>query len=300
MNACHGSLLTLACVLVGCATPAVQLSPFDVAGPPPRPVPAPVLPRLEPLVFIETGQKESQSAVTRAASQSLVRPRREYFRRGLLIYPYEEGRRYLVKTQKHRPTDIVFPEGERLIPGVGIDDWWDIKEIDGVEPGTRARIVLTPKDTGLKGAMAVITTGGAYYLEVESDDRPGVVSITWEKPHLDMPSPAVAVAEESFGGGYVLDVPTPPPVWLPVRVYHNRYQTFLQCHPSMTVSEMPVVYALDREGKRQLVNWFPRDDTIVVDRRGLAFELQGSGGPTDVVRVRYVGDQQAATTGVQP
>lgn len=284
--------------MVGCATPQVALSPVDVAGPPPRPVAAPVRASMPPPVVVESSPKEAQAAVSWAAGQALLRPRREYFHAGTLVYPYREGRSYWIKTRTRRPTDLFFPEGERLIPGVGLDDWWDVKEIDGLEPGVRARLVITPKDSGLKASSTVLTTGGAYYLELESDDRPGLVSVTWDKPRVE--EPAAPVIEETFGGGYVLDVPSPPPLWVPVRVFHNRYQTFIQCHPTMTVTEAPVVYALDREGKRQLVNRTLRDDTLVIHRRGVAFELQGPGGPTDVVRVRYIGEVQASPIGTRP
>jgi type IV secretion system protein TrbG len=297
----HGrwSALSLLWVLVGCATPQVQLSPFDVSGPPARPQPIAEPPRREPMLLTDAGPKEAQAAVSWAASQALVRPKREYFRHGMLVYPKVDGRKYAIKTRTRQPTDIFFPEGEQLTPWVGLDDWWEVKEVYALDPGSRARLVVMPKEPGLKASVTVTTTGGAYYLELESDDRPGIVSVTWEKPSVP-PVPSEPVVEESLGGGYMMEIPTPAPLWVPVRVYHNRYQTFIQCHPTMTVSEAPVVYALDREGKRQLVNRTLRDDTLVIDRRGIAFELQGSGGPSDIVRVRYVGETPTATAGGHP
>lgn len=218
------------------------------------------------------------------------------------VYPWSEGALYRLYTAPSQVSDIALQPSESLISvAAGDTARWVIGDTtSGAGPMRRAHILVKPSVVGLKTNLVIATDRRVYHVELESNPKTAMASISWaypEDPLLALRAQqqaaeatvAAGVAVEALNFNYRIEGDSP--TWRPLRAFDDGHQMFIEFPPSMAQGEAPPLFVTGEGGRAELVNYRLRGHYYVVDRLFAAAELRLGERRQQVVRIIRDGAQ---------
>jgi type IV secretion system protein VirB9 len=233
-----------------------------------------------------------------AANRAAVRePSRESYVNAVQVYAWSEGALYRLYTAPERVSEIALQPGETLMSvAAGDTARWVIGDTtSGTGAARRTHILVKPSAVGLRTNLVITTDRRVYHVQLESNARTAMASISWTYPsdallalqRGDRPEAAgpVAggVAVEALNFGYRIEGDDPP--WRPIRAFDDGSQVFIEFPSSLAQGEAPPLFVRGTSGRAELVNYRLRGRYYVVDRLFAAAELRLGERRQQVVRI---------------
>ena len=315
----YSALLLASLSLGACSTtykpPAISyddtLRQAGLTPEPPKPVRIVQLPKLLPL----PGQLKRLPAnpkappepadphvrVEQANGAARVQPTRAGYLNAIQVYPFSDGALYQVYAAPGEVTDIALEPGEQLAGtgpvAAGDTVRWIIGDTEsGAGPAKRVHILVKPTRPDLVTNLVINTDRRTYHLELHSDQKTYMASVSWAYPQDQLialrQQNAVADAAAAVATGvdinalnfrYHIEGDNPP--WRPLRAFDDGRQVFIEFPSGISQGEMPPLWVIGAEGDGQLVNYRVRGNHIIVDRLFAAAELKIGGEHQQVVRI---------------
>ena len=241
-----------------------------------------------------------------AANRAAVRePSRESYVNAVQVYAWSEGALYRLYTAPERVSEIALQPGETLISvAAGDTARWVIGDTtSGTGAGRRTHILVKPSAVGLRTNLVITTDRRVYHVQLESNARTAMASISWTYPadallalqRGDRPETtgpvAGGVAVEALNFGYRIEGDNPP--WRPIRAFDDGSQVFIEFPSSLAQGEAPPLFVRGEGGRAELVNYRLRGRYYVVDRLFAAAELRLGERRQQVVRIVRAGAAEA-------
>jgi P-type conjugative transfer protein TrbG len=166
----------------------------------------------------------------------------------------------------------------------------------GSGPEKRIHILIKPTRPDLMSNLVINTDRRTYHLELRSDEKTYMASVSWAYPqdqlialrHENAMAEAAApvatgVDINALNFRYRIEGDTPP--WRPLRAFDDGRQVFIEFPPGIRRGEMPPLWVIGSEGGGELVNYRVRDHHMIVDRLFAAAELRLGGDHQKIVRI---------------
>jgi len=213
---------------------------------------------------------------------------------GKVVYHFGESSASVI-TSPGDVTQIELQPGEMLVQdGIFIGDsvnWRIIPVAQGSGPDMVTHIIVKPAWANLETTMIAITDRRSYYFHLKSTEDQFMASVGFEYPEIEarrwhdyqsaVHTREVAQAAQreqnrievtdtiapdlaSLDFGYTLSGDTP--AWLPVRVYNDGRQVYIQMPAALRQSDAPAFIELGNRDVEQVVNYRLRRDTFIVDK----------------------------------
>jgi len=233
-----------------------------------------------------------------AANRAAVRePSADAYVNAVQVYAWSEGALYRLYTAPERVSAIELQPGESLVSvAAGDTVRWVIGDTtSGSGAARRTHILVKPSAVGLHTNLVITTDRRVYHVQLESNVRTAMASISWTYPAdallalrrgeagAEAPPVAAGVAVETLEFGYRIEGDDPP--WRPVRAFDDGSQVFIEFPPSLAQSEAPPLFVRGTSGRAELVNYRLRGRYYVVDRLFSAAELRLGERRQQVVRI---------------
>ena len=232
-------------------------------------------------------------AANRAAVQE---PSGDFSAGASQIYPWAEGALYRLYTAPGQVSDIALQPGETLVSvAAGDTVRWVIGDTaSGSGAERRTHILVKPSAVGLRTNLVIATDRRVYHVEVESNAKTAMASMSWTYP--DDPLLALRGASEAPGAavasGVALDalnfdyrIEGDRPLWRPLRAFDDGRQSYIEFPPTLPQGEAPPLFVLGEGGRAELVNYRIRGRYYVVNRLFSAAELRMGERRQQVVRI---------------
>lgn len=247
---------------------------------------------------LRTSRSASPLVRVEAANRKAVRePAGDFYVGAVQVYPWVEGNLYRLYTAPEQVSDIALQPGESLISvAAGDTARWVIGDTaSGSGTARRTHILVKPSAAGLSTNLVIATDRRVYHLELESNARSAMASISWTYPEdallaLRAASPAAAgqtvaagVAVEALDFNYRIEGDSPP--WRPVRAFDDGRQVFIEFPPTLPQGEAPPLFVRGDGGRAELVNYRLRGRYYVVDRLFAVAELRLGEKRQQMVRI---------------
>lgn len=233
-----------------------------------------------------------------------------------IIFPYNANMIYKFYTQMGHVTDIVFEPGEKLTYVGGGDTLrW---KLDTAESGNgvvnTAHIYIKPLQTAIVGDFIVNTDKRTYRFMVSSDMGYNPV-VRWNYKNAIGTSFGDVFVNSNIGSknnsslniggtGEIRDYAVLNPLeldfnykiknqelrWAPAQVFRSDKKTYIQMKPEVVHEELPALFAIDEEGKRNLVAYRYDKGCFVVDR--VLNEMVLLRGKNQKVEISYIPDKR--------
>ena len=313
------SLLLASLSLGACATtwkpPQISYDntpkPAVLQADPPKPVQIVELPKLLPL----PGQlkplpgnskqppelADPHARVDQANGAARVQPTRAGYLNAIQVYPFSDGALYQVYAAPGEITDIALEPSEQLTGSgpvaAGDTVRWIIGDTEsGVGPAKRVHILVKPTRADLVTNLIINTDRRTYHLELHSDDKTYMASVSWayaqdqlialrqQNAAAEATTPvATGVDLNALNFRYRIEGDDPP--WRPLRAFDDGRQVFIEFPTGISQGELPPLWVIGAEGDGQLVNYRVRGNHMIVDRLFAAAELKLGGKHQEVVRI---------------
>lgn len=233
-----------------------------------------------------------------AANRSAVRePVRDFFVGAVQFYPWVEGTLYRLYAAPEQVSDIALEPGESLISvAAGDTARWVIGDTSsGTGATRRTHILVKPSAAGLATNLVIATDRRVYHVQLESNPKAAMASISWTYPEDALlalkaaataaPQPPVAadVTVASLDFNYRIEGDNPP--WRPLRAFDDGRQVFIEFPATLPQGEAPPLFLRGEGGRAELVNYRLRGHYYVVDRLFAAAELRLGEKRQQVVRI---------------
>lgn len=320
MRASFLAMLTLSCLPLAACAPAWK--PPEIAyddaphraalePDPPKPVKVVEIPKLLPL----PGQlkplpgarryapepADPRTRVDQANGEARVQPTRAGYLNAIQVYPFSDGALYQVYAAPGEITDIALEPGEQLVGSgpvaAGDTVRWIVGDTEsGAGPEKRIHILIKPTRPDLISNLVINTDQRTYHLELRSDEKTYMASVSWAYPQDQLIAlrheNAIAEAAAPIATGvdidalnfrYRIEGDTPP--WRPLRAFDDGRQVFIEFPTGIRRGEMPPLWVIGPEGGGELVNYRVRDHHMIVDRLFAAAELRLGGDHQKIVRI---------------
>ena len=313
------SLLLASLSLGACATawkpPQISYDnmpkPAVLQADPPKPVQIVELPKLLPLpgqlkpLPGNTKQPpelaDPHARVDQANGAARVQPTRAGYLNAIQVYPFSDGALYQVYAAPGEITDIALEPGEQLTGSgpvaAGDTVRWIIGDTEsGVGPAKRVHILVKPTRADLVTNLIINTDRRTYHLELHSDDKTYMASVSWayaqdqlvalrqQNAAAEATTPvATGVDLNALNFRYRIEGDNPP--WRPLRAFDDGRQVFIEFPSGISQGELPPLWVIGAEGDGQLVNYRVRGNHMIVDRLFAAAELKLGGKHQEVVRI---------------
>lgn len=313
------SLLLASLSLGACATawkpPQISYDntpkPAVLQADPPKPVQIVELPKLLPLpgqlkpLPGNTKQPpelaDPHARVDQANVAARVQPTRAGYLNAIQVYPFSDGALYQVYAAPGEITDIALEPGEQLTGSgpvaAGDTVRWIIGDTEsGVGPAKRVHILVKPTRADLVTNLIINTDRRTYHLELHSDDKTYMASVSWayaqdqlialrqQNAAAEATTPvATGVDLNALNFRYRIEGDNPP--WRPLRAFDDGRQVFIEFPTGISQGELPPLWVIGAEGDGQLVNYRVRGNHMIVDRLFAAAELKLGGKHQEVVRI---------------
>jgi P-type conjugative transfer protein TrbG len=241
---------------------------------------------------------DAAGPVETANRAALREPERQGFLNAVQVYPWSEGALYRLYATPEQVSDIALQPGEGLISvAAGDTVRWVIGDTtSGSGAGRRVHILVKPSTVGLRTNLLVTTDRRVYRLELASNARAAMASISWSYPQgellalrraeaaVEAAAPvAEGIALESLHFDY--SIVGDRPSWRPLRAFDDGRQVFIEFPPTLGQGEAPPLFVTGARGKPELVNYRQRGNYYVVDRLFAAAELRLGEKKQQVVRI---------------
>ena len=278
---------------------------------PPKPVQVVEVPRLLPLpgqlkplpgnVPVVHEPANPRVRVAAANNAARIQPTRAGYINAVQVYPFSEGALYQVYAAPGEITDIALEPDEQLVGtgpvAAGDTVRWVIGDTEsGTGAGKRIHILLKPTAPNLTTNLVINTDRRTYHLELRSDEKTYMASVSWAYPQdqlialrgqnaiADTAAPvASGVDINSLNFRYRLEGDNP--AWRPLRAFDDGRQVFIEFPSGIAQGEMPPLWVVGPQGEGQLVNYRVRGNYMIVDRLFAAAELKLGADPQAIVRI---------------
>jgi type IV secretion system protein VirB9 len=313
-------ILCATTALTGCATtfkpPEIS---YDNAAPavltpdPSAPVKVIELPKPLPLPGqlkpIEHGKLPPEPAdpaarIRQANAAARVQPKRDDFINAMQVYPFADGALYQVYCAVGEITDIALQPGEQLVGSgpvaAGDTVRWIIGDTQsGAGATAQVHILVKPTRPELVTNLIINTDRRTYHMELRSDEKTYMASVSWQYPQDQLIAlrgqNAEAQAARPVATGvdlgrinfrYAIEGDHAP--WRPLRAFDDGRQVYIEFPTGIAQGEMPPLFVVGPSGKTsELVNYRVRANYMIVDRLFAAAELR-FGDKNSEKRVRIV------------
>jgi type IV secretion system protein VirB9 len=278
---------------------------------PPKPVQVvevpkllPLLGQLKPIPGAKTAPAEASDPRTRVAEANgaaRVQPTRAGYINAIQVYPFSDGALYQVYAAPGEITDIALQTGEQLVgPGpiaAGDTVRWIIGDTEsGTGAGKRVHILVKPTRPDLVSNLVINTDRRTYHLELRSDDKTYMASVSWAYAQDQLialrQQNAAADAAAPIATGVDINVLNfryriegDNPAWRPLRAFDDGRQVFIEFPAGISQGELPPLWVIGAEGGAELVNYRVQRNHMIVDRLFAAAELRLGGDPQQKVRI---------------
>jgi type IV secretion system protein VirB9 len=230
-----------------------------------------------------------------------VQPTRVGYLNAIQVYPFSDGALYQVYAAPGEITDIALEPGEQLVGSgpvaAGDTVRWIVGDTEsGSGPEKRTHILIKPTRPDLISNLVINTDRRTYHLELRSDEKTYMASVSWAYPqdqlialrHENAMAEAAApvatgVDINALNFRYRIEGDTPP--WRPLRAFDDGRQVFIEFPTGIRRGEMPPLWVIGLEGGGELVNYRVRDHHMIVDRLFAAAELRLGGDHQKTVRI---------------
>ena len=278
---------------------------------PPKPVQVVEVPHLLPLpgqlkplpgnVPVVREASNPRVRVSAANNAARIQPTRAAYLNAVQVYPFSEGALYQVYAAPGEITDIALESGEQLVGtgpvAAGDTVRWVIGDTEsGTGASKRIHILLKPTAPNLTTNLVINTDRRTYHLELRSDEKTYMASVSWAYPQdqlialrtqnaiADTAAPvASGIDINSLNFRYRLE--GDKPAWRPLRAFDDGRQVFIEFPTGIAQGEMPPLWVVGPQGEGQLVNYRVRDNYMIVDRLFAAAELKLGADPQAIVRI---------------
>ena len=260
--------------------------------------------QLKPLPGAKTEPPESadpRARVDQANGEARVQPTRAGYLNAIQVYPFSEGALYQVYAAPGEITDIALEPGEQLVGSgpvaAGDTVRWIVGDTEsGAGSAKRVHILVKPTRPDLLSNLVINTDRRTYHLELRSDDKTYMASVSWTYSQDQLialrQQNAVAEAAAPVATGvdvnalnfrYEIEGDAPP--WRPLRAFDDGRQVFIEFPTGIRRGEMPPLWVIGAEGGAELVNYRVQDHHMIVDRLFAAAELRLGGEHQKKVRI---------------
>ena len=280
-------------------TPEPPKSVQVVALPEPLPLPG----QLKPIPYRHAAPEltDPHQRVEHANSAARIQPTRAGYLNAIQVYPFSEGALYQLYAAPGEITDIALQPGEKLVGSgpvaAGDTVRWIIGDTEsGAGVSKRIHILLKPTRPDLTTNLVINTDRRTYHLELRSDERTYMASVSWDYPQdqivalrgqdrdADLTTPvATGVDLDALNFRYRIEGDEAP--WRPLRAFDDGRQVFIEFPTGIAQGEMPPLWVIGPQGDGQLVNYRVRGNRMIVDRLFAAAELRLGAKHQQVVRI---------------
>jgi type IV secretion system protein TrbG len=277
---------------------------------PPKPVqvvelpePLPLPGQLKPIPYRHASSEpaDPHQRVERANSAARIQPTRTGYLNAIQVYPFSEGALYQLYAAPGEITDIALQTGEKLVGSgpvaAGDTVRWIIGDTEsGAGAARRIHILLKPTRPDLTTNLVINTDRRTYHLELRSDERTYMASVSWDYPQdqivalrgqdrdADLAAPVVTGVDlDALNFRYRIEGDEAP--WRPLRAFDDGRQVFIEFPTGIAQGEMPPLWVIGPQGDGQLVNYRVRGNRMIVDRLFAAAELRLGAKHQQVVRI---------------
>jgi type IV secretion system protein VirB9 len=172
--------------------------------------------------------------------------------------------------------------------------------IGDTESGTgatkRVHILVKPTRPDLVTNLVINTDRRTYHLELRSDEKTYMASVSWDYPQDQLialhQQNAAADAQAPIAAGVDIDalnfryrIEGDDPAWRPLRAFDDGRQVFIEFPSGIGQGEMPPLWVIGAQGGAELVNYRVQRNHMIVDRLFAAAELRLGGDPQQIVRI---------------
>ncbi len=268
----------------------------------PKPLPLPgQLKRLRHGPHAPPEPPDPHLRIEEANRAARVQPVRADYLNAIQVYPFSDGALYQVYAAPGEITDIALQSGEKLIGSgpvaAGDTVRWIIGETDsGAAGSARVHILVKPTRPDLDTNLVINTDRRTYHLELHSDQKTYMASVSWAYPQdqlialrgqnaaAEATAPvATGVQIGALNFRYSIEGDNPP--WRPLRAFDDGRQVFIEFPRGIGQGEMPPLWVIGPAGGGELVNYRVQGNHMIVDRLFAAAELRLGGEHQQVVRI---------------
>lgn len=193
------------------------------------------------------------------------------------VYTYQEGQIYEIHAGVDRVTDIELGPGEVLTnpPVSGDTVRWKVTSLESDRPGGKVtHIIVKPIEENIETNLILTTNRYVYHLRLRASDW-YMPAVRWNYPDDDAKALAqtklrsasqerVGVAPERLNFNY--DISGRKFDWRPTQVFDDGEKTYIRMPPSLSTTEAPALFVLDRDDEPLLVNYRVKGLFYIVDR----------------------------------
>lgn len=234
---------------------------------------------------------DPRQRVAMANRAARVQPTRGGYINAMQVYPFTEGALYQVYASPNQVTDIGLQPGEQLEGSgpvaAGDTVRWKVGDTEsGSGAGKRIHILVKPTSAGLFTNLVVNTDRRTYHLELHSDERTYMASVSWTYAEdqliaLRRQNEDAASAEPVDVGvdlarlhfRYMINGDAPP--WRPRQVFDDGKKVYIQFPRGIAQGDMPPLFVVGVDGNSdQIVNYRVHDNYMTVDRLFAKAELR--------------------------
>jgi type IV secretory pathway VirB9-like protein len=210
------------------------------------------------------------TAVDQANRSAVLKPtiaNTELGTSGRIRYPYDPGadKIYKITTSPFEATWLTLPAGLKLAADLLLDtETWEVSYAKAGEDGQRQHLVaIRPLYTGLKSrGMLYFQNGAAIQLDLESQERPGMLRVSWVVPEPSTPPPLPpneippVFDNRATFANYRLKVDGKGvrPAWMPLAVVDDGHSTLISLPLGMDALRVPIVSGIQQNGAPALVS----------------------------------------------
>ena len=180
------------------------------------------------------------------------------------VYPWSDGALYQVYAAPGEITDIALEAGEQLVGSgpvaAGDTVRWIIGDTEsGAGREKRIHILVKPTRPDLVTNLVINTDRRTYHLELRSDEKTYMASVSWAYPQDQLIAlrrqNAAAEAAAPVATGVDINalnfryrVEGDSPAWRPLRAFDDGRQVFIEFPAGIAQGEMPPLWVIGAEG----------------------------------------------------
>ncbi len=251
-------------------------------------------PKGRPLKAPATGP----DAIAAANQEARARSEARRFVGGVQVFAYEPGRIYEVWTAPLRVTALTLAPAESLVAlAAGDTVRWQIGETaSGAGAERRVHVLVKPMARDLETNLVITTSQRLYFVQLRSGAEAAAnAAVTWDIPPPPPPEPGPPPPQSAsppagpvlgdLDARYRIRPRGRRPAWTPMAVMTDGRRTYIAFPVDLDAQAAPALFALDGEGRAQLVNYRQQGGLYVADQVLARAELRLGAGRPQVVRL---------------
>jgi P-type conjugative transfer protein TrbG len=205
---------------------------------------------------------------------------------GSLRYEYGGRTEPTVSCRPLYVCDVILENGESVLNvAIGDSARWIIAPGESGASGATPHVFIKPTEAGLSTNLVITTSKRVYYIRLLSSAKADSPRISFWYPEDAAAAEAQRLAaDRQRQQDQLSQLPLLPPDKLdysyridgareimPQKVYSDGVHTFIEYTSLPT--DLPVLYAVTRDGSDQIVNYRLRDNVFVIDGTQYGFDL---------------------------